>query len=422
MVVPGNTKTGGQRRRLNLGFIGIGVGGLEIIRTAAGLQEINLAAAADIVPASRERFQQRYPESRVYESAEQLCADPDIEAVWVATPNRLHAQHTILAANHGKHVVVEKPMAISLAEAEAMAEAADKNGVKLLAGHTQSYSLPVRAMRKVIESGRIGPLRAVHILSYSDWMLRPRTPDELDPDQGGGVPYRQGPHQVDTVRALGGGRLRSVRAMTGRWLTERPIDGYYSAFLEFDDGTPATIVHNGYGYFLANELVPWGGSGQRYTVDERVQVRKALRAGRRDEEQDKQDMRIGGAAEGAMRQRAQSSERRPWLPADLGLVIVSCERGDIRHSEYGITVYDDEGTHEIDLGSLDTAGRQGELRELYDAVVKGGPVHHDGRWGMATLEVCLAMLESAKQRREVQLSHQVALAPDYDANLDLPVW
>jgi phthalate 4,5-cis-dihydrodiol dehydrogenase len=422
MVIEANAKTGTESRQLNLGFIGVGVGGLEIIRTAAGLKQINLAAAADIVPATRARFRERYPESTVYANAEELCADPDIEAVWVATPNRFHARHAILAANHGKHVVVEKPMAISLQEAEQMVEAAEKNGVKLLAGHTQSYTLPVRAMRKVIESGRLGRLRAVHILSYSDWMLRPRTPDELDPAQGGGIPYRQGPHQVDTVRALGGGKLRSVRAMTGQWMPERPIAGYYTAYLEFEDGTPATIVHNGYGYFLANELVPWGSSRQRYTVEERVKVRKALRDGKRDEEQDKQDMRIGGSSENAMRQRAQSDDRRPWLPADLGLVIVSCERGDIRHSRDGIAVYDDEGIHDIDLSSADTAGRQGELLELYNAVVRGAPVHHDGRWGMATLEVCLALIESAKRRLEIQLSHQVSLAPDYDAGLDLPGW
>src|SRR5438105_1960467 len=162
------------------------------------MEEIDLVAAADVVPATRERFQARYPESRVYDSVEKLCADPDVEAVWIATPNRFHAPHTVAAANAGKHVVVEKPMATSLQEAEQMVEAAERNGVKLLAGHTQAYSLPVRAMRKVIASGELGKLCAVNILSYSDWMLRPRTSDELDLSQGGGIPYRQGQHQSDT--------------------------------------------------------------------------------------------------------------------------------------------------------------------------------------------------------------------------------
>jgi len=58
--------------------------------------------------------------------------------------------------------------------------------------------------------------------------------------------FRQGPHQIDTVRLLGGGLVRSVRAQTGRWLAARPVPGYYTAFLEFENGTPATIMHNGY--------------------------------------------------------------------------------------------------------------------------------------------------------------------------------
>ena len=73
------------------------------------------------------------------------------DVIWVATPNNFHAEHAILAANHGKHVVAEKPMALSIEQAEKMCEAADKNGIKLLAGHTQSFTLPIRAMRKMIE-------------------------------------------------------------------------------------------------------------------------------------------------------------------------------------------------------------------------------------------------------------------------------
>src|SRR5262249_50932806 len=164
--------------------------------------------------------------------------------------------------------------------------------------------------------------------------------------QGGGVPYRQGPHQVDTVRLLGGGLVRSVRAQVGQWLPERPIPGYYAAFLEFEDGTPATIVHNGYGYFLGAELVPWGPDGQRYTAEERAAVRQALRAGTRAETEEKQAMRIGGAQE---RQLFRREEPRPWMPEDAGLVLASCDRGDLRQSAYGIYVHSDRGKEEIDV-------------------------------------------------------------------------
>jgi phthalate 4,5-cis-dihydrodiol dehydrogenase len=314
--------------------------------------------------------------------------------------------------------VVEKPMALNIEQAEQMVETAEKNKVKLLAGHTRSYTLPIQAMRRIITSGKLGKVRAIHLLAYSDWMLRPRTADELDINQGGGIPYRQGPHQIDTVRVLGGGLLRSVRAMTGQWMPERNIPGYYSAYLEFEDGTPATIIHNGYGYFLGAELVPWGESTQRYTMEERVEVRKQMREGRRNETQDKQALRIGGAAEEATFREAE--REKPWVPEDMGLLIVSCDRGDIRHSKYGLYVYDDEGIHDVDLTpdrEMGVGQRRAELEEIYEGVVNNRPLFHDGRWGMATLEVCLAMMQSAKERKEIMLTHQRPVTPEYDAHL-----
>ncbi len=157
-------------------MIGIGVGGAEILPAMEALDTIELVAGADVVQTTLDRFKERYPGTRTYLSAEELCRDPDVEAVWVSSPNRFHAEHTMLAARYGKHVVVEKPMAISFEQAEQMVEAAERHGVKLLAGHTRAFTLPIRAMRRVIESGRYGKLRALNIWSYSDWMLRPRTP------------------------------------------------------------------------------------------------------------------------------------------------------------------------------------------------------------------------------------------------------
>jgi phthalate 4,5-cis-dihydrodiol dehydrogenase len=146
-------QNGTNARTLKIGLIGIGVGASEILPAMEAMEELDLIAGADVVLATRERFKQRFPNATVYDSAEKLVADPNVEAVWIATPNRFHGPHTILAAQHGKHVVVEKPMAISLQQAEEMVETAEKNGVKLLAGHTQSFSLPIRTMRKIILSG-----------------------------------------------------------------------------------------------------------------------------------------------------------------------------------------------------------------------------------------------------------------------------
>ena len=401
-------------------MIGLGVGGAEILPAMESMDAIELVAAADVEPRTLAAFQSRYPGARTYSSAERLCADAAIDAVWIATPNRFHAEHAILAATHGKHIVVEKPMATTLADAARMVEAAERHGVKLLAGHTRAFTTPIRALRRLIESGSHGQLRAINIWSYSDWMLRPRTPDELDVAQGGGIPFRQGPHQVDTVRLLGGGMLRSVRAQVGQWMPERPIPGFYSAFLEFENGVPATITHNGHGYFVGAELVPWGEDKAIYDVGQRVAIREAMRAGTRDEAAEKQRIRIGGDRE---KEYFNTVSRGSWVPEDMGLAIVSLDRADVRQSPHGLFVHDDRGKHDVEIaGGRETAimQRRAELEELYRAVVHGEPLWHDARWGMATLEVCLAMMQSARERREIMLNHQAPVPAGYDADMPVP--
>lgn len=396
---------------LKLGVIGVGVGAAEMLPPMERASYIDLFAGADIDPDVRERFKSRYPNARVYASAEELVADPEVEAVWISTPNRFHAPMTILAANHGKHVVVEKPMALDIKQAEEMVEACEKNGVKLVAGHTQSFQPHVRLMRQIVASGELGQLGAVNAIAYTDWVIRPRTADELDPNQGGGLVYRQTPHQIDSIRLIAGGKVKSVRGAYGQWMKYRSIPGYYSVFLEFENGVTGVAIHNGYGYFVASELVPWGDANTRYTPTERNEIRKAMAAGTRPEDAEKLSLRIGGEAEQAIFRSARGPEN--WKPNDLGIVIVSCEFGELRQGPEGLYKYTDDGLVELMVDS-DPLHRDQELEELYNAVRLGRPVFHSGAWGMATLEVGLAINESTKTHKDIVLSHQIEMPSEYD--------
>ena len=95
----------------------------------------------------------------------------------------------------------------------------------------------------------------------------------------------------------------------------------------------------------------------------------------------------------------------------FGLTIVTGEKGDIRQSPDGIFLYSDKGKTEIPIPQGDH-GRDAELREFYDAIVNDRPIFHDGRWGEASLEVCLGIIKSAAERREIPMSHQVPV-PNY---------
>ena len=395
-------------KTLRVAIAGLGVGSTQVLPAMEKMPGVQLVAAADFRKDALEAFRGRYG-GRTYDSVEKLCADPEVDAIWVSTPNQYHCEHVVMAAERGKHVVVEKPMALSIGECEKMVVAAEKNRIKLLCGHTQSFNPAIRAMRQVIKSGELGKLCALSTWMFTDWMLRPRMPQELDLKLGGGVVYRQGPHQIDVIRLLGGGKVRSVRATTGQWMGERPAPGYYAAHVEFEDGTPATVVYNGYGYFDTSELT-WGMGERHFTQDERGRVRRGLRSKERDEEKAKEAMRFGGQRSGEFAHGAGQQEERARRGIQggghfFGITLASCERGDIRQSPNGIYIYSDEGQRELSVTGR-SASRNSELQELYEAVTQNRPVYHDGRWGLATLEVCLAIMQSARERREILLTHQ----------------
>src|SRR6202044_2968099 len=154
------------------------------------------------LPAVRETIAQRYGIHGVADIAELLALD-DVDAVYIATPTDLHAGHVVAAARAGKHVLWEKPMATTMDEAQAMIDAADRAGVVFNVGHSHSYDEPYRAMREIIASGELGGARLMHNIHYTDWVYRPRLPEELDVNSGGGVTFRQGAHQFDILRLLG---------------------------------------------------------------------------------------------------------------------------------------------------------------------------------------------------------------------------
>jgi phthalate 4,5-cis-dihydrodiol dehydrogenase len=351
---------------------------------------VQLAGAADVRKEALEEFRAKY-DGPAYESVEAMCRNPDIDAVWVCTPNALHAEHTILAANHGKHVIMQKPMAVTLEECDAMIEAAEKNHIKLVQGHSKIYNAPIKKMREIVNSGRLGRLIQINTWNYKGWLQVPRLASEVDTAVGGGVVYRQGPHQTDILRCIGGGMVKKVRAITGRWDPWFATEGNYTAFLEFDDGTPATMVLNCYGFFDMIELT-WGiGEGGGIDPPRRARYKGSVEP----------SVKYSTPTRSEESRKRRGERKQPFF----GLTLVSCERGDIRQSPDGLYVYTEHGREEIPCAKEDSRGP--ELAELQRAVAENRRPFPDGGWGKATMEVVLAVLRSSREKKEVDLHHQV---------------
>ena len=385
-------------RKLRLGVAGLGRAFSVMLPTFTGDARVALVAAADPRAEARARFAAEFS-AAAYATVEELCADPAVDAVYVATPHQLHVQHAVLAAAHGKHLLIEKPMALTLEECAAIVEATRRARVHLVVGHSHSFDAPVQRLRALIAGGEFGAVRMINAIGYTDYLYRPRRPEELDTAQGGGAVFNQAAHQVDIVRLIGGGRVASVRALTGAWDASRPTEGAYAALLTFADGAFASLTYSGYGHFDSDEFEGWRGEmGQQkkpYAGPARPRFADA-----HEEIAAKNARNYGGP------------DYRPPAPQaahqHFGTLLVSCERADLRAVPDGVMIYRN-GTARLEPLPPPAVPRGEVIDELYRAVVHGEAPLHDGAWAMATLEVLLAILRSAREGRDVPLSHQVGV-------------
>jgi phthalate 4,5-cis-dihydrodiol dehydrogenase len=383
---------------IRIGIAGFGSAGRAFVQALARRTDFLLVGVADPSQALQTEVgdNMRVP---VYPDLETMLELGELDAVYIATPTEMHVKHVELALAAKRHVIVEKPMAVNVNSAMAMVEAAEKSGVAFVVGHSHGFDMPVQAIRAVIEQGDLGDVRMVHSICYSDWMYRPRRPEELKTELGGGVTYRQGAHQFDMVRLICGGKASRIKAQTFDWNDKRPGVGAHTAFIKFENGAVANVAYNGYGNFLTNELcfdISEQGFDASHSASART--RTVATGSAADIEREKQKRARG---------LLQTDQHGPFQPF-FGLNLVSCENGDIRQSPKGLFVYQDGVRREVAI-PLDRSPRELVLDEFADAIERGIQPIHDARWGLANLELCDAAIRSSKTDKTIDLKHQVAL-------------
>ncbi|MCW2307541.1 Gfo/Idh/MocA family protein [Rhodobium gokarnense] len=382
---------------VRLGVAGLGRGFMLTLPSILADKHVRLVAAAAPRAESREAFVAEFG-GRAYATIEELAADPDVEAVYIATPHQMHREHAEILAAGGKHLLVEKPLAISLDDATAIVDAAARAGVRLVTGPSHSFDQPVLAARRLIDEGRFGRVRMIHALNYTDFLCRPRRPEELSTELGGGVVFSQAVHQVDVVRVLMGGEALTVSAMTGAWDPARPTEGAYAALIRFDGGRFANLVYSGYAHFDSDT---WQDDiGELGAVKDPAKYGAARRALATVSSPEEEAALKSGRTFGAV-------DVPPAAPhaEHFGPVIVSCDRADLRLTAKGIEVWGDTERSFI-AAPADPSPRAEVLKGLYDAVRGNNPPIQSGGWGRASLELCHAILESATTGGPVQLQHQ----------------
>ncbi|UYY59467.1 oxidoreductase [Sphingomonas sp. S2-65] len=215
---------------IRAGLIGFGLGGTAF--HAPLIDAVEGLTLAAIASSRTEAVRASYPEAKVMHP-EALLSDPDIDLVVISTPNATHYQLARAALENGKHVVIDKPFATSVAEAQSIADLASAKGRLAIAFHNRRWDSDFLTVRKLLDGGRLGEV----LLYEAHWdRLRPGLSQRWKevPEAGGGQLLDLGPHLVDQALLLFG----TPDAVTGDLAAQRPhgaVDDYFSITLHYGE-------------------------------------------------------------------------------------------------------------------------------------------------------------------------------------------
>jgi predicted dehydrogenase len=225
----------------------IGCGDISRKRVAPALRDSD---SCELISVARkqaelaESFAKEFCAQRWYADWRELVADKEIDAVYIASPVYLHAEQTIAAAEAGKHVLCEKPMAMNVAECDQMIAACESNDVKLGVAYYRHFYPVVRRVKEIIDSDEIGTPVVAQVNAF-EWF----SPEKSHPrywliekeKSGGGPMFDFGCHRVEVLLDLFG-KVESVKAATSNSFFKRGVEDVASAILQFEEGTTATLM------------------------------------------------------------------------------------------------------------------------------------------------------------------------------------
>ena len=225
----------------------IGCGDISRKRVAPALRDSSLCELIAINRAQTDKaeaFAKEFGARRWYADWRELLADKEIDAVYVATPVYLHAKQVVAAAEVGKHVLCEKPMALNVAECRGMIEACKANGVKLGIAYYRHFYPVVKRIKEIMASGEIGTPVLAQCNAFEWFDVDPSHPRSwlLDKRKSGGGPMMDfGCHRIEVLLDLLG-KVKRVESLLSNSFFRREVEDVAVATLKFEQGIVATLT------------------------------------------------------------------------------------------------------------------------------------------------------------------------------------
>jgi 1,5-anhydro-D-fructose reductase (1,5-anhydro-D-mannitol-forming) len=263
---------------MSLGWAILGTGRFASSRAAPALAKAIECRAVAVVSRDLARAREYAAEHGIpvgYGDLQAALADPRIEAVWVTSPHSLHLAHVLACARAGRHVLCEKPLATTVADARQMVTACEQAGVRLGTGfHLRHHPLHIEA-RRLVHEGRLGQV----VYASAEWSTSARADADLAPWRadpvmsGGGVFTATGVHALDLLRYVLDDEIESVSAEADAGTAAGEVERALVCRLRFRRGTLATVRCFRSVYAPANDLILEGSTGAirvRHSLEEQA--------------------------------------------------------------------------------------------------------------------------------------------------------
>ena len=225
----------------------IGAGGIADRRTLPGMmlaENAELIAVLEVNMELAQKLKAKYNAKRAYDNVDDLLADPEIEAVYIASPVTYHKEQAIKAAKAKKHILIEKPVAFTVADGEEVAAICKKEGVLAAAGLMMRYHAYHQKMKEIVDSGKLGKVvscRAQLTCWYPDmpgnWRQQKST-------SGGGALMDMGVHCIDLIQYVTGAKAKKIAALNGTKTFKYEVEDSSSVLFKMDNGAYAYVDSN----------------------------------------------------------------------------------------------------------------------------------------------------------------------------------
>ncbi len=225
----------------------IGCGGIADRRTLPGMmlaENAELVAVMDANMEAAKNCKEKYNAKYAFDNYEELLALDEIEAVYIASPVFCHKEQAIAAAKAKKHILIEKPVGISVKEAEKIAKVCDKEGVKLGVGFMMRFHAYHQEMKKIVSEGKIGEIvsaRAQLTCWYPEMENCWRQDIKLS---GGGALMDMGVHCVDLIRYITGLEVKKVSSFIGNQIFKYSVEDAGGIIMQLENGAIAYVDAN----------------------------------------------------------------------------------------------------------------------------------------------------------------------------------